>query len=143
MYVTVEGVNSARTAKLIEDVIQYAKDQLMSNIRKLFIDVEVIDGYVYQEGINGETIYDGNGRHVTIAIDPNQPLQEFITTLLHEMVHVKQYIAGELKDSSWKGEYFEGSYKDSPWEKEAYRLESVLLEGFLAKKRLILSSVPL
>ena len=131
MYVNVEGVKSTQCIDLIERVVQYAKDQLMPEIRKLFIDVEVIDGFCMAEGINGETIYEGEGRHVTIAIDPDMPFEEFITTLLHEMVHVKQYIKGELTNSSWKGEYFTGSYKDSPWEKEAYELEQSLLQGFL------------
>ena len=130
MYLNIEGVKSDNCKKLIEDVILYAKDQLMPRIQKLYIDVEVVDGFRDQEGINGEAIHDED-RYATIVIDPDQPFEEFVTTLLHEMVHIKQYVRKELKDGKWKGEYFKGSYADSPWEKEAYELEQTLFEGFL------------
>jgi hypothetical protein len=136
MYVNVEGAKSKQTVKLIEDALQYAKDQLMPNIENLFIDVEVIEGFFEREGMNGETIYEGYpSRYATIALDPAMEFKEFLITLLHEMVHVKQYINRELDGSKWKGKYHKGSYADAPWEKEAYELESSLLEGFLNTKK--------
>ena len=129
MYVNVEGVQSDWAKELIENVVQYAKDQLMPNIRKLYIDVDVIDNFYNDEGIKGEVITEDD-RHFTIAIEPDQDIEEFITTLLHEMVHVKQYVKKELKDSYWKGEHFDGPYTDAPWEIEAYELEQILFEGY-------------
>jgi hypothetical protein len=134
MFVNVENVKSDWAVNLIESVVQYAKDQLMPNVRKLYIDVDVIDNFYNEEGIKGEVITEDD-RYFTIAIEPDQDIKEFITTLLHEMVHVKQYVKKELKDSYWKGEYFNGPYTDAPWEIDAYELEQTLLEGFLNIKK--------
>jgi hypothetical protein len=70
-------------------------------------------------------------------------------TLAHELVHVKQYVKGELKQNSrgtvWKGEeqmplislckalgveLTEEMYKSQPWEEEAYR-DQALYKNFL------------
>ena len=136
MFVNVDGAKSTHTVKLIEDAMQYAKDQLMPKVENLFIDVEVIEGFYDREGINGETIYDEfPSRYCTIALDPAMEFNEFFTTLMHEMVHVKQYVTGQLKSSKWEGKKWNGSYADSPWEIEAYELESVLIYGFLNTKK--------
>ena len=71
----------------------------------------------------------------TIEIDKRQKGDDFITCVLHELVHVKQYFKKELKDINgvemrWKGETHIGiDYYNLPWEKEAYELqESLLIE---------------
>lgn len=56
-----------------------------------------------------------------------------IAVLAHEMVHVKQYVTGELVDHgthcSWKGKNYEeyeansDDYFFSPWEVEAYGMQ--------------------
>ena len=71
-----------------------------------------------------------------IEIDKKQEGDDFITCILHELVHVKQYLKGELKDISaleqrWKGEsHISIDYYDLPWEKEAYHLQEILLEEY-------------
>ena len=71
-----------------------------------------------------------------IEIDKTQKSDDFITCILHELVHVKQYLKGELKDISaleqrWKGEsHISIDYYDLPWEIEAYHLQEVLLEEY-------------
>lgn len=130
MYLNVEGTKSDVCTSYIERVAQHAKDCLMPNIRKLFVDIEVTDGFRDEEGINGETIYDED-RYATIVVDPDQSIEEFTITILHEMVHVKQYVMKELKDGKWKGEKYETAYTDSPWEIEAYELEQTLFDSFL------------
>ena len=64
------------------------------------------------------------------------PFDQILTWLAHEMVHLKQFVRGELFDYEtgrvqWKTKSFGRiHYDDSPWEKEAYRLESPLYEEF-------------
>ncbi len=61
---------------------------------------------------------------------------DIYTALAHEMVHVKQYVTGELVDTDglnvfWKGELYKDAksanedeaYWNSPWEIEAYGRE--------------------
>ena len=63
-----------------------------------------------------------------------------LTTLAHELVHVKQYLVGDLtwrdKGMLWKGEIFAPEYLtdhlEAPYEIEAYGRERGLLVSFLA-----------
>ena len=62
---------------------------------------------------------------------------EIAGTLAHELVHAKQFAYGQINmvDHVWrKGtetlDCTELSYDDTPWEKEAYTLESMLVELF-------------
>lgn len=57
----------------------------------------------------------------------------WITTLAHEFVHVKQFARGELNEglTRWKNKNHEKTeYWDQPWEKEARRLQGKLVETF-------------
>ena len=61
---------------------------------------------------------------------------DILTWLAHEMVHLKQFVRGELYDYEtgrvqWKKRmYGDVHYEDQPWEREAYRLETKLYEEF-------------
>ena len=64
-----------------------------------------------------------------------------LRTLAHELVHVKQYLVGDLswrdKGMLWKGEIFAPEYLtdqlDTPYEVEAYGREKGLLVSFFVK----------
>ena len=64
-----------------------------------------------------------------------------LRTLAHELVHVKQYLVGDLtwrdKGMLWKGEVFAPEYLtdhlETPYEIEAYGREKGLLVSFLMK----------
>ena len=64
-----------------------------------------------------------------------------LRTLAHELVHVKQYLVGDLswrdKGMLWKGEVFAPEYLtdhlETPYEVEAYGREKGLLISFLMK----------
>jgi hypothetical protein len=58
---------------------------------------------------------------------------DWLTTLAHEMVHVKQFARGELEPSltRWKKRVDDfDDYWDQPWEKEAIRLQHKLALNF-------------
>ena len=68
---------------------------------------------------------------------------DFITTVAHEMVHVYQWVSGNLRDrlsdspsregyrQYWKGkDYTNIAYRKLPYEKEAYRMQEQLLRKF-------------
>lgn len=57
----------------------------------------------------------------------------WLSTLAHELVHVKQFCRGELNPtlSRWKTkDYTNADYWDQPWEKEARRLQTKLVASF-------------
>lgn len=69
-----------------------------------------------------------------VGLETNEEADEDpLTVLAHEMVHVKQYVTGELVDHgkycSWKGDKYEEFEADSeqyffsPWEVEAFGMQ--------------------
>ena len=73
---------------------------------------------------------------LAVEIDKRLEGDDFITCVLHELVHVKQQFKGELKEMKgiekmWKGEVYIGiDYLNLPWEKEAYHMQEVLLDEY-------------
>jgi hypothetical protein len=77
-----------------------------------------------------------NNRQFFIEIDKKQNLKDIVTTLCHEMVHVKQYARKEMDNGQtngrarWKSKSIpmDTNYYDLPWEKEAYRMQDKLAD---------------
>ena len=71
----------------------------------------------------------------------NEWAHDILKTLAHELVHIKQYVMGELKSSNngmvWKKTVYTPAnlleYFQTPYEIEAYGREKGLLLGFLAR----------
>jgi len=79
-----------------------------------------------------------------ITIDPSLGKRNMLLALAHEMVHVKQYAKGELRDylkttkSRWKSEIIdpeEVDYWDHPWEIEAHGREKGLYVRYIQHER--------
>ena len=77
-------------------------------------------------------------REFMIELDTSMKhsFDQILIWLAHEMVHLKQFVRGELFDYEtgkvqWKKRmYGNVHYEDQPWEKEAYRLEDKLYNEF-------------
>jgi hypothetical protein len=81
----------------------------------------------------------GKPRHFEIRLKFFRKKEKMISTLAHELVHLKQFAKLELNDSlnKWKGfpvEEEKISYHDLPWEVEAYCIEEVLMRQYLQYK---------
>ena len=84
-------------------------------------------------------------REFEVELDASKEnsLEQILTWLAHELVHVKQFVRGELfdyenGDVKWKSKIFRDgkvSYEDAPWEKEAYRLEDKLYLEYIKSKK--------
>ena len=88
---------------------------------------------------------EGPLKKFTISLNPNLSKKACLTALAHEMVHLKQYAKGELKDYArvksikWKGQVYDEDridYWDHPWEIEAYGRERGLYVRFIEYKKI-------
>ena len=121
----------------IMDAVMFACKQLMPRVRKPFyINIRPIQKLTETQGVNGDCM-DEEDREFTIRIDVSLPLNEMISTILHEMVHVQQFLSGKLKQPKpGKAVYkrvdydWEMDYNDRPWEIEAHTKEKQLAEAF-------------
>ena len=113
---------------------------LLPNKRNIDIIVRVVDDLVKKENAYGECYNYSNKIHPSkyvIQLNAGMSPYETITTLAHEMVHVKQFDKGELvffpRHTKWKKERFEKDAvytSEYPWEWEAERLEKKLTRLF-------------
>ena len=122
----------AKEAELAYEVVSWCINRMMPRMRSLdiFVSFEDIDNY-------GFCLEEDSNREFTVTIRKGLSIQELIGTLVHEMIHVKQYARKELRNVNgrtlWKKKDFtDVDYNDAPWEKEAYELEKTLtIECFM------------
>lgn len=69
-------------------------------------------------------------------------IRTYISTLFHELTHVRQFAMGELRPGKndgtiWKGKYFPSKtpYSHHPWEHEAYGLQCTAYQIFVEKHK--------
>ena len=127
--VVVEGGNKTQR-EICEKVVHYMITQLMPRMRTLDIEVQL-------KNLTGDAVgfcmMEENNRMFTIEADKKMGIKDLVTTICHEMIHVKQYVRKEMTDNlveggqaTWRGRKVNPNtkYYDLPWEKEAYRLQN-------------------
>lgn len=121
----------AKEREIVKNTIHWCIQKLLPRVRTLEIEVELTKCNAY-----GYVLCTDNHKSFEIEIRKGMKLYDIISTVCHEMVHVKQYYRKELahagKEHTWKRKsYSDLSYADQPWEKEAFKLEEGLaLECF-------------
>ena len=117
----VEG-GSKRQREIVKDAAMFAWKYLMPRISNCVVDVEIkkvdkADGYCHE----------ADYRVFQIEIDKKLMGDNLLTTVFHEMVHVKQGVRKEwaFNEVAYKTH---NEYINLPWEVEAYHLQEVMLE---------------
>lgn len=114
---------SKRQREMAYQAASFAWIQLMPRIRKCVVNIELKKLKVYHG-----TCLDIGDRDYLIEVDKKLSLgDDFLTTVFHEMVHVKQYVRKELYSECNFYDTRE-EYLNLPWEIEAYKMQEVLLE---------------
>jgi len=128
--------------KAITAAAWFAFNTLMPRVRKpIFINIRTIRKLAEKQGVYGDVIDEGD-REFTVRIDVSLPLEELISTMLHEMVHVWQYTTKRMI-YKWVHEVrfnkdvysWDMPYNDRPWEIEANKLEKQLKEKYDEQRR--------
>ena len=103
------------------------------------IDIIVNHRGLLREGVHGWcTVLDCDWRPRDFEIELHNRLnvEDYVSTLLHELWHIYQHVKGNLKDKGskrfWKGiDHTETDYSDQPWEVEAYEMEKKLFNEYM------------
>jgi len=120
---------SRRQRELTYNVASFAWMKLMPRIKKCIINIELKN----LKGYDGTCLDLGN-RDYVIELDKKLSLGDnFLTTIFHEMVHVKQYVRKELY-SECNFYKTREEYINLPWEVEAYAKQEELLEQWKSQK---------
>lgn len=80
-------------------------------------------------------------RKFVVVLNSRPSRRKRLEVLAHELVHVKQYLIGDLKDYCsgavrWKKKRYQDTteyekYINTPWEKEAYHQSRLIIEKYL------------
>jgi hypothetical protein len=133
MLLDLGNVRNDRLVHEIGRVERFVSDRLFSDTNHDLVSVSVeldydmvVDGFCTQED---EFDY-------MIELRPDIRGPELVKTLIHEFVHIWQYVRGDLTQEHidglgprmiWKNEDMSHvNYNDRPWEIEAHRLEEEL-----------------
>jgi len=113
---------------MIEHAVMISKRVLMPRMGGLEIEV-ILDKNLEWHGLCGMI----STKEMTIELKKTDDYKEMVKTIIHEMVHVKQYARKELKQVTsdfyiWKNELVKAEigYENYPWEHEAYKLEELI-----------------
>ena len=111
--------------------------RIRNNCHTLIVFNDKITEYGYAE-IKGYNTAK-QARDFLIEIHPGIGVRNIFETLAHEMVHVKQYVNGELNDTmnTWRGKEINSDdmeYWEHPWEIDALGRECGLLTKFAVKE---------
>lgn len=145
MHVTLVNVPSKHDACEVFNAVVFYSEKLMSKRMLAGLDVRVV--YVSKletnENIVGDCGWEDDNlrpREFMIRLDAEMGKRKMLISLAHEMVHVKQYAKGEMRDmmrssshTKWHRESVntdDVDYWDLPWEIEAHGREVGLYERF-------------
>lgn len=145
-YIITRGLEPIQR-KIAKELIQYCVDKFMPRLSsKITIKLRGKNNLLKKYVIYGNATYEELGeyrpRDFIIDIDNTISLDLFARTLLHEMVHIKQWAKGEMVHmektgyTKWHREKLDSEnmeYYDHPWEIEAHGREEGLLQSFLSE----------
>lgn len=114
----------AKEREIVEKTVHWCIKKLMPRVRTLDIEVKLTKCSAY-----GYCLMTDDHKTFELEIRKGMNLYDLISTVCHEMVHVKQYYRKEMDDRRrWKSRTISEAvaYMDEPWEKEAFRMEEKL-----------------
>ena len=136
-----EIIIRGKSPKLSAEELRYATERMSSLIMspQLLMNIQVTISFKKEDGVYGTVEINDNDtdtvslpRSFWIRINPKLSKSLIIQTLAHELVHVKQFARGEMKDtrmphvSKWNKQMINHEtidYWDLPWEIEAFGRE--------------------
>jgi hypothetical protein len=132
-----KSVWTMRKRALIRDALEYANCHL--GLYNFDFPVHIrLSGEKYSPGLCCDL-----GDRLVIKVSGNQPDQEIVETLFHELTHARQYANCDLDDIDentcwWKGHQYRGNFEDTeskdywnaPWEVEARQVGEELRKDY-------------
>ena len=122
---------TAKQKELAHKVVGWYLKKMLPRYRTIEITVKLTN-CMSRDGAYGYCMQYGD-REYEIEVDKSLRLYDLVSTLTHELNHLKQYVRNEMVSLDgnyirWKKKVYPTSmsYADYPWEKEAFRLERQL-----------------
>ncbi len=148
MKVYISGKAENISNKEIRDAVFFYLKKLLGNSMSQKITLDIViekdllktyEMYAAISPLEAET----RPKHYELEIDSKLPKKQFLVSLAHEMIHLKQFAKDQMRDleskkmTRWLGQYYDEEnldYWSRPWEKEAHENEVSLYESYLSQK---------
>lgn len=117
MIVEFESKFAKSKEDLICEVIAFGSNELFPQEDDVYINISAIT----RKGVCGDCMYEDDNEF-SIRLNKTLPVSDLITTVLHELVHVSQYLKGLIMDT------------DSPYEERWQEVEAHAMEKQLKEK---------
>lgn len=143
MKITVRG-GSAEQRKFARSIAKFSAYKLMTKrlADSLTVNINLKNHLRAKEGVYGDVDYEDlearRPKEFIIRTDSSMIMRPLLTTIAHEMVHVKQFARDEMREvrkngtqvNRYNGKYFsiDQNYWEQPWEIEAHGWERSLFE---------------
>jgi len=137
-------INGCSKDKILKECLTkasiYFLGKLLPRKRNIEIVIRIVDNLLTKEIAYGECYnYSTRDRpsNYIIQLEGRMKPYDILSTLAHEMVHIKQFDKKELvffaNYTRWKGERYDDniSYVDYPWEHESEKIEIELSNSFM------------
>ena len=125
---TISFQNGKREMRdLAENVICWYLKKVMPRMRTLDISIK-FSNCMENNGAYGYCMQTDDNRTFEIEIDRNLRMYDFVSTLCHELTHLKQYARRELHLDNTSDYTTYAEYADQWFEREAFELEEILLK---------------
>lgn len=143
MQVDVINCRDDRLIDYIVRAIEFYGEQLIS--KRILNNVCIEVRFDELDDLGGASIegYNTAKKPREFLIEINRKLggKSILSTLAHEMIHIKQFVYCETNEclSKWKDDHIDSDsidYYDLPWEIEAYGREQGLFSKFVVKEKL-------
>ena len=129
-----------RKKDLITRAAEFTKRELFPRTKDVIVEFTMVKNLNEHERVFGD-VFESDYRWFDVRLDEDMDDIELVSTVIHEMVHVKQYSKNEMKQlDGFKTRYNRKvydknvSYEDRPWEQEAHDLENLLYLEFVAEQ---------
>jgi len=137
-FVLVTGGRQKQRAE-VEGIVNWCIAELMPRMRTLDIEVRLRDILTTEGAYGWCDSTDNRTFFLDIHKKENEYFcrEDYVKTIIHEMVHVWQWATGLCKDYAdgrrmWKNkDYTNCPYSKQPWERQAYRLQETLYKKWL------------
>jgi len=148
MQLSITG-GSKSQKRYARDIVEFCADKLMSKRLQANLTIKLHFVKLHEKYRQmGNCIWEDDQyrpREFVIEIDPSARLRRVLESICHEMVHVKQFAKGEMRDLagaekvSFLGQKYDlgaDEYFERPWEIEAHGRELGLFVRWAEKHNL-------
>ena len=125
------NIRSSGTREFVGTVVKFFEQELKLKNSTWTLDVRTKRGMRIEDGTRGCITYVAP-KYLIMFVDSGLDMERLVLTIAHEMVHVKQYVRGQIthklgrKTYYWMGKKVRKNYFEQPWELEAFSKERIL-----------------